>query len=253
MGDSRIYLKRGDRFSQLTVDHTWVQEALESGVLSQDQVRSHPNTHLIRRYLGSKQPAIPDFRINLSSKGDNQPAAANQGMHLAAGDFLLLCTDGLTDLVSDDEIQSALENYPTEEILDRLINLANSRGGHDNITIIGIKVPDDQVIAPLPKRRNRLIMVLIVFALMVIAALAAWFSWKYFWEAESVSATQVPAATLDLGAPTFTQELISPTSPPPTSEDTPLDSPSPIPSDFPTTETAIPPTYTPWPTSTSSP
>jgi serine/threonine protein phosphatase PrpC len=253
MGDSRIYLKRGDQFSQLTIDHTWVQEAIESGVLARDQARSHPNAHLIRRYLGSKQPSIPDFRINHPSKGRDQQSVANQGMHLKAGDYLLLCSDGLTDLVSDDEIYSALGKHPLEEVLDRLIKLANSRGGHDNITIIGIQIPDDKEIVSVPKRRNRFTIVLVLFSVLVIAIMATWFYRMYFWEGDSNTATQVPGGTAGLGIPMLTQTAVLPTLPPPTPEFTPLDSPSPLASSNPTAETTLPATYTPWPTSTTGP
>ena len=249
MGDSRIYLKRDDRLHQLTIDHTWVQEAIESGVLTQDQVRSHPNTHLIRRYLGSKQPSIPDFRINLPRSGN---LAANQGMPLEAGDVLLLCTDGLTDLVSDAEIQSALEKYPQGEALDQLIKLANSRGGHDNITIIGIQVPKDRLIVTAPRRRNRFIVLLAIIGVIVIGLLGAWMYWMYFWE-DSGIITAEPVATLDIGAPTLTEIVITPTLAPPTAEVTPAASLSPSPPGAPTEDTPVAATYTPWPTSTTSP
>ena len=249
MGDSRIYLKRDDRLHQLTIDHTWVQEAIESGVLTQDQVRSHPNTHLIRRYLGSKQPSIPDFRINLPRSGN---LAANQGMPLESGDVLLLCTDGLTDLVSDAEIQSALEKYPQGEALDQLIKLANSRGGHDNITIIGIQVPKDRLIVTAPRRRNRFIVLLAIIGVIVIGLIGAWMYWMYFWE-DSGNITAEPVATLDIGAPTLTEIVITPTLAPPTAEVTPAASLSPSPPGAPTEDTPVAATYTPWPTSTTSP
>lgn len=253
MGDSRIYLKRGDRLFQLTIDHTWVQEALESGVLTQDQVRSHPNAHLIRRYLGSKQPAIPDFRINLPTKGNHRPATAHQGMELEAGDFLLLCSDGLTDLVSDDEIKFHLGKYPLDEVLDQLIRLANSRGGHDNITIIGIEIPVDKIITSPPKKRNRVFTVMVILSLLLFAVFVAWFSLNYLGETETVMNTQIPGGSASSNVPTLTQLVVLPSIVPPTADLTPADSPSPDASDLPTAETPIPATYTPWPTSTSNP
>jgi len=253
MGDSRIYLKRGDHFTQLTIDHTWVQEAIESGVLTRDQVRAHPNAHLIRRYLGSKQPAIPDFRINLPPDNGDSRGVANQGMILEAGDYLLLCSDGLTDLVSDDEIKSTLGKYPLEDVLDRLIKLANSRGGHDNITIIGIQLPDDKVVIVPPKRRNRFILIVAALSVLALAIIGAWLYQMYFSETESNTATQAPGATVGLSAPVLTATVMSPTLPSPTAELTPQDSPSPPPSGTSTEETPIPATYTPWPTSTASP
>jgi protein phosphatase len=174
-------------------------------------------------------------------------------MILEAGDYLLLCSDGLTDLVSDDEIKSTLGKYPLEEVLDRLIKLANSRGGHDNITIIGIQLPDDKVIVVPPKRRNRTILIVAVFTVLALAIIGAWLYQMYSSETDSNIATQSPGATVGLSAPVLTATVMSPTSPSPTDEVTPQDSPSPPPSGTSTEETSIPATYTPWPTSTASP
>ena len=66
VGDSRIYLIREGQIQQITTDHTWVQEAIEHGALTPEQARNHPNVHVIRRYLGSKQPVVPDVRLRLS-------------------------------------------------------------------------------------------------------------------------------------------------------------------------------------------
>lgn len=253
MGDSRIYLKRGDQFYQISVDHTWVQEAIESGVLTRNQVRSHPNAHLIRRYLGSKQPAIPDFRIDFPPLGKKENAAANQGMTLEAGDFLLLCSDGLTDLVTDDEIASVLERYQSEEAVTHLIKLANTRGGHDNITIIVINVPDEKLAVAVPKRRNRLLIMLVVFSIILIAILGAWAFRLYFWDTGSDNPTIVPGGTVGNGVPTLTVQVASPTIPLPTAEITPELSPSALSTDEPTVDTPAAATYTPWPTSTPIP
>src|SRR5512146_2879959 len=70
VGDSRIYLMRGGRIQQLTVDHTWVQEAIDKGILTPEQAREHPNVHVIRRYLGSPTPPAPDVRLKLFNDED---------------------------------------------------------------------------------------------------------------------------------------------------------------------------------------
>ncbi len=138
VGDSRIYLHRGGKLRQLSVDHTWIQEALDHGVLSEDQVRGHPNAHVIRRFLGSPQP--PQAAICQSLEG--RPASGEDGILLEKGDILLLCSDGLTDLVSDEEIRETLASQPLETAGASLIDLANQRGGHDNITLIMLQAPD---------------------------------------------------------------------------------------------------------------
>ncbi len=141
VGDSRLYLQRGTRLIRLTTDHTWVQEALDQGMLTPEQVRSHPNSHIIRRYLGTAGEFQPDLRLRLSQAESDTQAEANQGLRLLPGDHLLLCSDGLTDLVGDGDILNILQNIPFYQAPDRLVDLANQRNGHDNITVVALEVP----------------------------------------------------------------------------------------------------------------
>lgn len=143
-GDSRIYLLREGKIRQVSRDHTWVQEALEKGVLSSSQIKTHPNLHVIRRYLGSETPPEPDLRLFLSPNETDNKAKANQGLMLQPGDVILLCTDGLTDLVNDNEIAQTLQGKTLNQAALALIDLANQRGGHDNITIILLGMPFDK-------------------------------------------------------------------------------------------------------------
>ena len=141
VGDSRLYLMRAHTIRKLSTDHTWVQEAIDHGAISPDQARIHPNAHVIRRYLGSPQMVVPDLRLRLSPEDTDSQAEDNQGLPLLPGDVLLLCSDGLTDLVDDPEILEAIETRSLEGALSWLEDLANQRGGHDNITIIGMQMP----------------------------------------------------------------------------------------------------------------
>jgi len=140
LGDSRMYLIRNGFILQLTTDHTWIQEALDHGILTPDQVPGHPNAHVIHRHLGSKKRNEPDFRLR-SKPNDKEGSDSNQGMQLLPGDRLLLCTDGLTDLVTPDEILKAVTTLPRSQALQGMVNMANARGGHDNITVILAEVP----------------------------------------------------------------------------------------------------------------
>jgi PPM family protein phosphatase len=141
VGDSRLYLLRGSKILRLTTDHSWVQEALAQGTLMPDQVKGHPNAHIIRRFLGTTSPLVPDLRLRMSDKESDTQAEANQGLRLFPGDRLLLCSDGLTDLVQDAEIYEILRTTPLGASPEQLISLANQRGGHDNITIVLMEVP----------------------------------------------------------------------------------------------------------------
>jgi serine/threonine protein phosphatase PrpC len=146
LGDSRIYLIRDQVVQQLNIDHTWVQEALDSGIINEEEARNHPRRHLIRSYLGSADPIKPDLRLYLDLNENQEQAKANQGLPLVPGDQLLLCTDGLTDLVADEEFLEILETAGSgDDHLGKLVDLANLRGGHDNITIILLRAPGEEL------------------------------------------------------------------------------------------------------------
>lgn len=142
LGDSRLYLVRDNVIQQLNIDHTWVQEALEVGVINTDEARNHPRRHLIRSYLGSSDPIHPDLRLYMDSEENQEQAKANQGLPLVPGDHILICTDGLTDLVADEEILEILVGEESkDEQLQKMVDLANLRGGHDNITAVVLQAP----------------------------------------------------------------------------------------------------------------
>ena len=154
VGDSRIYLRRDGKIQCLTVDHTWVQEAVEKGLILPEQARDHPNVHVIRRHLGSVELPQVDFRLRLSNDDDNDRAQKNQGVILQANDILLLCSDGLTDMVWDDEILRVLTTrISLKSAAEDLVAQANERGGHDNITVILLGVPKEGIVVS-QKRKN---------------------------------------------------------------------------------------------------
>lgn len=146
VGDSRIYLIRNGRIQRLTVDHSWVQEAIEKRIITPEQARDHPNVHVLRRHLGAVELPDVDFRMHLSDEDDDESALRNQGTTLMADDILLLCTDGLTDMVWDDEILRVITTRNTlKAAAEDLVARANERGGHDNITVILIGVPQEGI------------------------------------------------------------------------------------------------------------
>jgi serine/threonine protein phosphatase PrpC len=141
VGDSRIYLFRGGKTVQASIDHTWVQEAIERGMLTPEQARIHPNAHVLRRHLGGVGDPVPDHRLRLDEGEKAEASAANQGLALAEGDAVVLCSDGLSDLVKSEEIGRSLRHPRLERSIRELIDLARNRGGHDNITVAAIRVP----------------------------------------------------------------------------------------------------------------
>ena len=153
IGDSRIYLVRDGKIQRLTVDHTWVQEAIEKGVITPEQARDHPNVHVIRRHLGSVELPDVDFRLRLSREDDDEQGQKNQGAHLKPGDVLLMCTDGLTDMIWDDEILRLITTRNTlKSAAEDLVGQANERGGYDNITVVLIGVPKEKPVVPQKKK-----------------------------------------------------------------------------------------------------
>ncbi len=142
VGDSRIYLLRGKYIQRLTIDHTWVQEAFEKGIITAEQIHDHPNVHVIRRHLGGVKLPQVDFRLRIDDGETDEESINNQGFHLQPGDTLLLCSDGLTDLVWDDEIRNAIRSKKDlKSSAEALVSLANERGGHDNITVVLLAMP----------------------------------------------------------------------------------------------------------------
>jgi len=155
IGDSRIYLLRGKYIQRLTIDHTWVQEAFEKGIITADQMHDHPNQHVIRRYLGGLKLPEVDFRLRIDNSESNEESENNQGFHLEPGDTVLICSDGLTDLVWDDEIQRIIRSKRDMKLAaEALVDLANERGGHDNITVVLLSMPK---VEETGKKRHNLI------------------------------------------------------------------------------------------------
>ncbi len=140
IGDSRIYLARRGSIIQTSVDHTFVQEAIESGLLTPAEAKTHPHRHVVRRHLGSDPNVRADFRVRLALDEAPEQSMRNQGVLLEPGSQVLLCSDGLSDLAEPDELLQVLSALPPQKAVEELILLARKRGGHDNITVIVMQV-----------------------------------------------------------------------------------------------------------------
>jgi serine/threonine protein phosphatase PrpC len=260
VGDSRVYLLRDRTIRQLSIDHTWVQEAIDHGVLSPEEAHRHPNAHVIRRYLGSRQAVVPDMRLRLRPGEGDEQARSNQGMRLQPGDQIILCTDGLTDLVEAPEIATVLQLYPQEEGLQMLVGMANQRGGHDNITIIALQVPQRKPVEAVPAsgwRRSTTACV----GIGVLAIVVAFLLGGLYWTLNLTRDRTSPLATQPLQNPVSTQMLLLPQQSPATTTyllETQLPTLTPLPA--PTQQPPLSPsptllrlTLTPWPTNTTIP
>jgi protein phosphatase len=122
VGDSRAYLVRDGVLHRMTHDHTLVQELVDRGVVRPELAATHPFRHVLTRYLGGDRG---EFEAEI------------QRVSLADGDQLLLCTDGLTDMVDDATIHAVLrEAASANEACQNLLKLALQNGGKDNVTVV---------------------------------------------------------------------------------------------------------------------
>ncbi|MCZ6769131.1 MAG: Stp1/IreP family PP2C-type Ser/Thr phosphatase [Acidobacteria bacterium] len=124
VGDSRMYLQRDDVLEQVTDDHSPVFRLYQQGVLTKDQMQHHPQKNLLDRSLG----VFPNLKVDVFS------------VSLSSKDIVLICTDGLTDALSDSDIQSILTTSSLGDAADQLIVTANEKGGFDNITVVLVQI-----------------------------------------------------------------------------------------------------------------
>ena len=125
VGDSRTYLLRHDRLRRVTVDHSYVQELVATGHITEDEARTHPRRNIVTRALGID----PDVKVDWWT------------LPLIRGDRFLLCSDGLVDEVTDAEIAATLlGTSDPQEAADRLVAQANDAGGRDNVTVVIVDV-----------------------------------------------------------------------------------------------------------------
>lgn len=120
VGDSRIYRLRGEALEQITQDHSLVEELVRAGLITREQARTHPRRNIITRALGTHGENEPDLLVT----------------DVRAGDLFLLCTDGLSGMVPDEDIRAALLGHDMETAADRLLAMALGAGGRDNVTLI---------------------------------------------------------------------------------------------------------------------
>lgn len=121
-GDSRAYIKYGANLQQITKDHSVIQQMIEKGEISPEEAVNHPDKHIITRALGVDN----EIRVDFCQEDFYDDS------------ILILCSDGLTNYVKPDDIINLTDDGCYYEFADRLVNLANSNGGGDNITVVAV-------------------------------------------------------------------------------------------------------------------
>ncbi len=125
-GDSRLYCLRKNDYRQLSEDHTLVADMVNKGLLTPAAAENHPDKHIITSALGTH--------------GKLKISCPNQPLAIEMGDCFLLCSDGLYDLVKDDEMRQTLVANSAQQACEQLVGLANARGGLDNISVLIVKI-----------------------------------------------------------------------------------------------------------------
>ncbi len=126
VGDSRAYLVRDHTIKQLTEDHSLVSEQVKAGMIRPEEAKSHKLKNIITRSVGYQEDVDSDILV----------------LEPNSGDRVVMCSDGLSNLVEDQEILEALENHELKEACEQLVNRANTRGGDDNITVVILQVDE---------------------------------------------------------------------------------------------------------------
>lgn len=124
VGDSRIYRVRAEACERLTNDHTWVEEAIRTGMITEAEGETHPYRHVLTRAIGTEGELMPDIEL----------------WELEVGDRFLLCSDGLTNHVQDEQIGQALTSHGPSEAVWRLVAAALAGGGSDNCTALAVRI-----------------------------------------------------------------------------------------------------------------
>ena len=158
VGDSRAYLLHEGTLIRVTRDHSYVEELVEAGEITADEARTHPNRSVITRALGSDPNLYADhFALNIEQ-----------------GDRLILCSDGMSGMLPDDEIESIAAQSATAQLCtDNLVDAALAAGGSDNVTVVVVDLVDDGALRRQRRRRRRRAIIAGAACALFIAALAA--------------------------------------------------------------------------------
>lgn len=165
VGDSRAYLLHGGTLQQITRDHSLMADFIEAGQITPEEARVHPQRSVITRALGSDPRTQPDlFEINVNT-----------------GDRLLICSDGLTSMIEDYEIEDILNRTPDPQIAaSKLVNAAIAAGGHDNVTVIVVNVTGFAEVRRRKVARKTKITAAVIIALLVVIFCGAAYAFNYW-------------------------------------------------------------------------
>lgn len=159
VGDSRAYLLHEGTLIRVTRDHSYVEELVDAGEITADEARVHPNRSVITRALGS-DPAMYADHFTL---------------HIEEGDRLILCSDGLSSMIPDSDIENiATQSSSAQICVDNLVDAALAAGGHDNVTVVVVDLVDDGVMREAKRVRRRNVTIAAILALVFVLVAGIW-------------------------------------------------------------------------------
>jgi protein phosphatase len=250
VGDSRIYLLRNGQITQQTRDHTLTQRKLDRGIIRPDQVEMDPDRSVLTRSLG----AGPAVQVDVFPP-----------LQLVPGDVVLLCSDGVTDMMDDADIARLLGGGSSKRAAQRLISAANKRGGFDNISVVVVQVGGKQPGAgggwlESIRQWGWQKIALLVGAVLIVTALSV-LAWSMYDQGRdtptpaslpTATPVEVPPTTTETATPTVAAPTDTTPTAKPTSTLQPTNTPTntPLPPPPTSTSTPVPPIDTPPPTAT---
>jgi protein phosphatase len=182
VGDSRIYMIRHNRIKRITTDHSFVEKLVEEGRISPDEARDHPQKNVLYMSLGARENFTPEIQNDIV---------------LEDGDAMVMCSDGLTNMLDDETLMNVtMGDYP-EEAADSMVKLANAHGGTDNITVQVIRIGSLEMMEKTKpirlSRPRRKVISLIALAVLLAILAGLWYVFFYSGRDEAGREMAVPA------------------------------------------------------------
>ncbi|MCX6557510.1 MAG: Stp1/IreP family PP2C-type Ser/Thr phosphatase [Candidatus Aminicenantes bacterium] len=188
VGDSRIYLIRKAKIRKITTDHSFVEKLVEEGRISPEEAREHPQKNVLYMSLGARENLAPEM-VN--------------SMGLEDGDALVLCSDGLSNMVTDDDLMRTVVDYYPEDAANVLVKMANANGGADNITLQIVRLGSLEMLEktkPIKMARSRKKLFAVIALLFLLAVLVTlWYVFKNFAQERTKVADNAGVAFLEAG------------------------------------------------------
>ncbi|MCX6553517.1 MAG: Stp1/IreP family PP2C-type Ser/Thr phosphatase [Candidatus Aminicenantes bacterium] len=198
VGDSRVYLIRKAKIKKITTDHSFVEKLVEEGRISPEEAREHPQKNVLYMSLGARESLTPEM-VN--------------SMGLEDGDALVLCSDGLSNMVTDEDLMKTVMDYYPEDAANLLVKMANASGGADNITLQIVRLGSLEMLEktkPIKLARSRKKLFAAISLLVLLAVLSTlWYVFKNFAQERTRIVDNAGSAFLDAGQKSKKSQPIS--------------------------------------------